>query len=275
MGAAQITFANVSLGFAGRDGLVLDDLSFAVAEGEVLVILGPSGCGKTTLLRLIAGLVAPATGAVLVEGRPPVAGAVSATVFQNFRLLPWKTVAGNLAFVLPDLAAPEREARVAHYLDRVGLTRFADSYPRALSGGMQQRVAFARALCAEPAVLLMDEPFASLDAQTRELMQGEVMALSRTTGEGARRTVVFVTHSVDEALLLGDRILLMSPRPGRIAAEIPVPFARQSADPRALPDFISLRERLWGALREMVLNDPRSDFYGRGQSLMADSPQDG
>ncbi|MDN3710685.1 hypothetical protein QWZ10_00495 [Paracoccus cavernae] len=115
---------------------------------------------------------------------------------------------------------------------------------------MQQRVAFARALCAEPAVLLMDEPFASLDAQTRELMQGEVMALSRTTGEGARRTVVFVTHSVDEALLLGDRILLMSPRPGRIAAEIPVPFARQSADPRALPDFISLRERLWGAARD-------------------------
>lgn len=260
----QIMFDRVAMGFAPAGPEVLRDLSLQVAEGEVVVVLGPSGCGKTTLLRLVAGLVAPTAGRVLVEGAPPVAGAVSATVFQNVRLLPWKTVAENLAFVLPHLPRAEREARVAHYLERVGLSRFAQSYPRALSGGMQQRVAFARALCAEPAILLMDEPFASLDAQTRELMQGEVMALSRTGSAGARRTVVFVTHSVDEALLLGDRILLMSPRPGRIAEDIAVPFARRGGDPRALPDFISLRERLWGALREMVLNDPRSDFYGRG-----------
>ncbi|WP_312526511.1 ABC transporter ATP-binding protein [Paracoccus sp. (in: a-proteobacteria)] len=243
---------------------MIKDLTLQIPKGEVLVVLGPSGCGKTTLLRLIAGLVTPSKGQVLVQGHPPRPGAVSATVFQNFRLLPWKTVAENLAFVLPDLPATKRAARIEHYLHLVGLSRFAASYPRSLSGGMQQRVALARALCAEPQILLMDEPFASLDAQSRELMQGEVLKLSRSGRDGASRTVVFVTHSVDEALLLGDRILLMSPRPGRIAELIDVPFARQSGDPRSHADFNSLRERLWGELRQMVLNDPQSDFYGRG-----------
>lgn len=235
-----------------------------VAPGEVVVVLGPSGCGKTTLLRLIAGLLTPSAGRVLIDGVPPQTGQDSAMVFQNFRLLPWKTVAQNLAFALPVLSEADRASRIAHYLDVVGLTRFAQSYPRALSGGMQQRVALARALAAQTPILLMDEPFASLDAQTRELMQAEVMKLSRLTESGRPRSVVFVTHSVDEALLLGDRIVLMRPRPGRIAEILPVPFARQSGDPRGLADFISLRERLWGQLRHMVLTDPQSDFYGRG-----------
>ncbi|AGT11212.1 ABC transporter ATP-binding protein [Paracoccus aminophilus] len=262
--APQILFDHVSLAFQPGGAPAIEDVSLTIPQGEVLVVLGPSGCGKTTLLRLIAGLIRPSAGRVLVNGAAPRPGASSATVFQNFRLLPWKTVAENIAFVLPDLPRPEREARIARYLGLVGLSRVAKSYPRALSGGMQQRVALARALAAEPEILLMDEPFASLDAQSRELMQGEVLKLTRAGPQGSRRTVVFVTHSVDEALVLGDRVLLMSPRPGRVAELIALPFARQSGDPRRHPDFISLRDRLWEELRHMVLSDPQSDFYGRG-----------
>ncbi|AXC50609.1 ABC transporter ATP-binding protein [Paracoccus suum] len=265
--APHILFDKVSLAFQPGGPPAIQDISLGVDRGEVLVVLGPSGCGKTTLLRLIAGLLRPSAGRVLVEGSPPRAGEDSALVFQNFRLLPWKTVAGNLAFALPHLDPDQRAARVAHFLSVVGLSRVARAFPRALSGGMQQRVALARALAAETDILLMDEPFASLDAQSRELMQGEILKLSRVTHEGRPRTVVFVTHSVDEALVLGDRVLLMSPRPGRVADLLTVPFARQPGDPRLQPQFAALRERLWDQLRQMVLSDPQSDFYGRGQAL--------
>ena len=254
-----VLFDGVSLRFGQVDAM--RDLAISIPQGEVLVVLGPSGCGKTTLLRLIAGLIAPTEGRVLVEGQAPVPGAASALVFQNFRLLPWKTVADNLGFVLPGLSATERRARIAHYLDVVGMGRFANAYPRQLSGGMQQRVALARALCARPRILLMDEPFASLDAQTRELMQDEVRDLTHADPD---RTVVFVTHSVDEALSLGDRVLLMTPRPGRVAEIVDVPFARQPGDLRMHPEYAPLREHLWSALRRMVLSDPHSDFHGRG-----------
>lgn len=258
MTAPIVLFDDVSLSFGGTQAIC--DINLAIPKGRVLVVLGPSGCGKTTLLRLIAGLIAPTEGRVLVDGQTPVPGATSAMVFQNFRLLPWKTVADNLAFVLPHLPAAERRERIAHFLGVVGMSRFADAYPRQLSGGMQQRVALARALCAKPQILLMDEPFASLDAQTRELMQDEVRDLTLADPD---RTVVFVTHSVDEALLLGDRILLMTPRPGRVAEILDVPFARQPGDLRMHPEYAPLREHLWSELRRMVLSDPLSDFHGR------------
>lgn len=268
--APHILFEQVSLEF-GSSG-ALRDVDVSIPRGEVLVLLGPSGCGKTTLLRLIAGLLRPSKGRVLVNGQPPEAGQGSAMVFQNFRLLPWKTVAENLAFALPHLSTTERAARVEHYLQLVGLHRFADRFPKTLSGGMQQRVALARALAAEPDILLMDEPFASLDAQSRELMQDEVTKLARSGDQGAARTIIFVTHSVDEALVLGDRVALMSPRPGRIVELVELPFAGLP-DPREHPDFAPLRQRLWQHLRDMVLSDPHSDFYGRGHLHRSDTTE--
>lgn len=257
---------------------VLQNINLSVRRGETIVFLGPSGCGKTTLLRLIAGLIKPDQGAVLVNGAAPQAGIGSAMMFQSFRLLPWKTVRENIAFALPHLSAAERVAPVDKALRQVGLTRFADYYPAQLSGGMCQRVALARALVVEPDLLLMDEPFASLDAQSRELMQAETLRLTEkqpATGSNdahpAKATLIFVTHSVDEALIMGDRIVLMAPRPGRIHEIIDVPFERPRFmnDPRDVPEFTRLRQHLWASLREMVLSDPQSDFYGRGNEGIA------
>jgi NitT/TauT family transport system ATP-binding protein len=241
----------------------LEDLSLDIRAGEFVVLLGPSGCGKTTLLSLAAGLLSPTTGRVAVRGQTPKPGKDTAMVFQSFRLIAWKTARDNITFALPFLPPAERRKRADHYLGLVGLSRVADAYPNTLSGGMKQRLALARALAAESEILLMDEPFASLDAQSRELMQLELMHLT------SRRpvTVLFVTHSVDEALLLGDRIVLLSPRPGRVAEVLDLPFKRPrwQHDPRTHPDFMDLRNHLWEALRTMVLNDPLSDFYGHDQ----------
>ena len=256
--AAHLSLAGVSLTLGDRP--VLDGIDLTANRGETVVLLGPSGCGKTSLLRLVAGLLHPDLGRILVNGAAPAPGAAAAMVFQSYRLLPWKTVRGNVAFALPHLAPPERAARTDHVLAQVGLARFADAWPRELSGGMQQRAALARALAPEPELLLMDEPFAALDAQSRELMQAE---LQRLTGGAAGPTVLFVTHSVNEALVLADRILLLSPRPGRIVEEILVPFPRPrwQHDPREHPDFLRLRRHLWDRVRGMVLSDPRSDFF--------------
>lgn len=258
---------------AGKAMPVLQDISLNVRRGETIVFLGPSGCGKTTLLRLIAGLIKPEQGEVLVNGAPPQTGKRSAMMFQSFRLLPWKTVRENIAFALPYMSASETVMRVDKVLAQVGLIRFANYYPAQLSGGMCQRAALARALVVEPDLLLMDEPFASLDAQSRELMQAEILQLTEkltTIHEAiehpAKATLLFVTHSVDEALIMGDRIVLMAPRPGRIHAIVDVPFVRPRFmhDPRNVPEFNQLRQHLWGVLRAMVLVDPQSDFYGRG-----------
>ena len=243
----------------------IEAISLSAAAGETVVLLGPSGCGKTTVLRLIAGLLTPDSGTVRLGGQAPKVGQGTAMVFQSFRLLPWKTTRDNIAFALHHLPADERAERVKRYIALVGLERFADTYPGQLSGGMKQRVALARALASEPDVLLMDEPFASLDAQSRELMQIEMGNLTAARSAVSPATTFFVTHSVDEALMLADRIVLLSPRPGRVAEvlEVALPKQRWRADTRQLREFIAMRQHLWDRLREMVLADPNSDFYGR------------
>ncbi len=239
----------------------LADVSLAIPDNRFVTLLGPSGCGKTTLLRMINGLIQPDRGSIRVSGAPPRPGPQTSLVFQSFRLIPWQTVRNNVGFGLAIARMPraERLERADHYLSVVGLQRFADVYPSQLSGGMKQRVALARALATDPEILLMDEPLASLDAQSRELLQIELMRIwSKRKG-----VVLFVTHSVDEAILLADQVVLMSPRPGRIVEtiEIDLPRPRWSYDARSRPDYLSIRQHLSKRLREMVVSDPESDFY--------------
>ncbi|WP_186108622.1 ABC transporter ATP-binding protein [Burkholderia gladioli] len=196
-------------------------VSFEVDHGDRFVLLGPSGCGKSTLLKAVAGFVEPASGGISLDGRRiDGPGADRVAVFQEFdQLPPWKTVLENIAFplrVARKLSRAEARERAGHYLDKVGLSSFASAYPHTLSGGMKQRVAIARALAMQPRVLLMDEPFAALDALTRRKMQEELLRL----WDEARFTLLFVTHSIEEALVIGNRILLLSPHPGRVRAEL-------------------------------------------------------
>jgi NitT/TauT family transport system ATP-binding protein len=246
-----ISLTGVSKAFKDGQVLALDGLSLDIGPGEFVSIVGPSGCGKTTLLRLIDGLIAPDQGTVLVNGRPPVPTQDMAMVFQSARLLPWRTVAGNIEFVLGlrGLSADARRSRALSLLGAVGLRDFADAYPHELSGGMQQRVGLARALAVEPAVLLMDEPFAALDAMTRETLRGELLRL----WERRRMAVVFVTHDIDEAIILSQRIVVLRPRPGRMDAIVTVdlPQPRWRADPRGLPAFADLRRTLWDRIYAM------------------------
>jgi NitT/TauT family transport system ATP-binding protein len=199
-------------------------VGFEVLTSDRFVILGPSGCGKSTILKAVGGYIPPVEGRILLNGRPVIGpGPDRAFVFQEFdQLLPWKTVRGNIAFALTasrTLPAAEAADRAMHYIEKVNLTRFADSYPHTLSGGMKQRVAIARGMAMEPAILLMDEPFAALDAMTRTRMQDDLLALWRDT----QFTVLFVTHSIEEAIRVGNRILLLSAHPGQVRAEINSP----------------------------------------------------
>jgi NitT/TauT family transport system ATP-binding protein len=226
-------------------------LTLEVRNQEILCIVGPSGCGKTTFLRCIAGLIDLSGGDLLVCGKPvtgPPHGV--AMVFQHFGLLPWKTVRQNAGFGLAMAGAPAGviEERVRHYLDLVGLTGFEQHYPYQLSGGMQQRVGLVRALAVNPAILLMDEPFAALDAQTREILQDELLQLMERPDE--RKTMVFITHSIDEAILLGDRLAVMTARPGRIKEVLDIPFGRPRdvEAVRADPRFAELRAHVWRQL---------------------------
>jgi NitT/TauT family transport system ATP-binding protein len=236
-----------TIGHRYGDLTVLDGLSFTVEEGRVLAVVGPSGCGKSTLLRILGGLVAPTTGEVVARGGAPVDCLNPITyVFQDFALLPWRTVAGNVALPLEakGLDAAARRERVDDALARCGLDEFATAYPRQLSGGMQQRVGIARALAVRPAVLLMDEPLSALDSQTRDLLKEDLVRLWRDTGA----TTVYVTHNLSEAAELADEILVLSRRPGRERARLPVGVPRERRR-RSDPLVVETEETLWGLLR--------------------------
>ncbi|GGL61984.1 ABC transporter ATP-binding protein [Halocalculus aciditolerans] len=223
---AKVVVDAVSKRFEGRQTVqALDDVSFDVADGEFVCIVGPSGCGKTTLFRIIAGLETATAGAVHVDGdRVTGPSTDRGMVFQEYGLFPWRTVRGNVRFGLEqeDVTAAERDERVEEMLDLVGLRDAADQYPKELSGGMKQRVGIARALAVDPDVLLMDEPFASVDAQTRANLHTELLRIWRETA----KTVLFVTHDVEEAVTLADRVVVLQPSPGRLKEVVPVDLDR-------------------------------------------------
>ncbi|MGF7031114.1 NitT/TauT family transport system ATP-binding protein [Paenibacillus mucilaginosus] len=232
----------------------LQDIHLEVRTGEFMVLVGPSGCGKSTLLDLLGGLTKPTSGEILLDGRPITGPALDrGIVFQQYALFPWKTAKGNIEFGLEakGVTKKEREEIARTYLSLVGLTGFEDRYPHELSGGMKQRVAIARSLAYDPEVLLMDEPFAALDAQTRETLQTELLRIWEQTG----KTIVFITHGIDEAVYLGQRVAVMTSRPGRIKQVVDIPLASRSSeeDLRSDPEFIRTRHEVWSLLREEVL----------------------
>ncbi len=264
---ASIRVANVTKSFrrakASEGVVALEDVSLDIASNTFVSLVGPSGCGKTTLLRMLNGLIVPDSGDIRVGGELPRPGPQTGFVFQSFRLLPWRTIRENVAFPveLSGMNARDRATRADHYLEMVGLQRFANAFPSELSGGMKQRAALARALIGEPNYLLMDEPFAALDAQTREFMQIELTKIWSLH----KSIVVFVTHSVDEAVLLSDKIVVLRPRPGRVAEIIDVglPHPRWTYDVRVTPRFVELRHYIWERVRDMVASDPQSEFFAR------------
>jgi NitT/TauT family transport system ATP-binding protein len=234
-----------------REVVALSDVSVSVADGEFLAIVGPSGCGKTTLLNIVAGLLPYEEGTVSIAGKKVQGPGIDrSVVFQHSSLLPWRTIAGNIRYGMELQRRFDKKTmleRTEHFIKMVGLTGFERHYPSELSGGMQQRVNLARALASDPEVLLMDEPFAALDAQTREFMQAELLKI----WSEARKTVVFITHQINEAVYLADRVVVMSPRPGRIKDVFKVPFAR----PRNLhlkrdPQFLEIEEAIWQLVEE-------------------------
>ncbi len=245
----------VAAGVGKRFGplVVLEGLDLAVRDREVLCLLGPSGCGKTTLLRCLHGLASLDEGHVDIDGSP-VRGPRRnvAMVFQHFGLMPWKRVTENVGYGLELAGVPRAvvRERVEKYVDLVGLRGFERSYPYQLSGGMQQRVGLARALAIEPDILLMDEPFGSLDAQTREVLQDELLRIHSILPH----TMVFITHSIEEAIALGDRVAVLSPRPSRVReiVDVRIPRPRSVASVIAHPDFVELRDRCWRLLRPGV-----------------------
>jgi len=249
----------VSKRFVSRRGEVdaLATCDVAIAKGEFVTVVGPSGCGKSTLMMIAAGLEEPTTGDVLVDGTPAgPAGPRRSVVFQKFALFPSETVAQNIEFGLrvTGVARAERESRLREQLAIMGLEQFTHAYPHELSGGMQQRVAIARALVVRPEILLMDEPFGALDAQTRSVLQEEVSRLRRVMSY----TVMFITHSVEEAVYLGDRVIVMSRRPGRIKKEIAVPrdAAWRGGEIEAAndyADFNAVRREVWEMVREEIV----------------------
>ncbi len=233
----------------------LSDVTLSIRENEFVSIIGPSGCGKTTLLKIIDGLIAYDSGTIVIRGAPVTGpGPDRAVVFQSFALLPWRTVLANVEFSLElrQLSKEERTKTARDYLRRVGLADFENHYPHELSGGMQQRAGLARALAVNPAILLMDEPFGAVDAQTRQLLQEELLEL----WQRERKTVIFVTHSMDEAVYLSDRVVVMSPRPGKVAEILDVPLARPriSEQVRRHAKFVDLTNYIWESLKRAMEN---------------------
>lgn len=245
-----VSVKDVNKRFGGNQ--VLKDVSFSASEGQFITIVGPSGCGKTTLLRIIDGLEEADSGEVRIDDRT-VSGPARecAFVFQADSLMPWRTVWDNcrLGLELRKIDIPANKNRIQELLNLVGLNGFEKHYPRQLSGGMRQRVNLARALAVDPDVLLMDEPFAALDAQTREIMQKELLRI----WADQRKTVVFITHQLDEAVYLADRVLVMGRKPGVIADEITVPFGRpRELSIKRTEEFGKLVERIWGTIEGVI-----------------------
>ncbi|MGR0158997.1 ABC transporter ATP-binding protein [Paenarthrobacter nitroguajacolicus] len=263
---AKISLRNVTKEFTVRATkttsatrlTAIDSLSLDVRDGEFLTLVGPSGSGKTTLLDLLAGLSTPTSGEVLVDGKAVTGpGKDRAVVFQQYALFPWRTASANVSIGLegvgPDgrkLNRRERAAKASEYLALVGLAGFEDRYPHELSGGMKQRVAIARSLAYEPDVLLMDEPFAALDAQTREQLQDELLRIWKATG----KTIVFITHGIDEAVYLGERVAVLSARPGRLKeiVDINIPDRDGDEDIRSNHAFVEHRHQVWTLLHDEV-----------------------
>src|SRR5271166_4293230 len=243
---AQIRVSGLAKRYAALE--VFRGIEFEVGEREIVAIVGPSGCGKTTLLRCIDGLINVDAGEIVINEErvtSPTPGV--AMVFQHFGLFPWKTVYGNVAYGLrmAGVAKAEIARRVPAFINLVGLAGFEQAYPYQMSGGMQQRCGLARALAVEPSVLLMDEPFAAVDAQTREILQFELLRI----WESRPTTMVFVTHSIEEAVLMGDRVFVLKGRPSRIDEVIEIDLPRpRNRDTLRLPRFADLRERVWGTL---------------------------
>ncbi|WP_243794314.1 ABC transporter ATP-binding protein [Saccharopolyspora gloriosae] len=258
---AEIIFESVSRTFpvTGRNGrpdtelTALHDVNLRIRPGELAVIVGPSGSGKSTLLDLLGGLDSPTSGRILLDGTPITGpGLNRGVVFQQYALLPWRTAASNVELGLEakKIPAAQRRERALEHLDLVGLSGFADRYPHELSGGMKQRVAIARSLAFDPDVLLMDEPFAALDAQSRETLQDELLRLWRRTG----KTIVFITHGIDEAVHLGQRVAVLTSRPGTVKAVVDIDLGDRTArsDLRSAPEFAHYRHRIWSLLHSEV-----------------------
>jgi len=248
----KLEVRGLSKSFATQDGsmAVLDDINIQLFPREFVCLVGSSGCGKSTLLNIVAGLANPSSGSVLVDGRAVTGpGSDRGMVFQNYTLYPWLTVSQNIAFGLQLRKMPksEQRERIDYYLNVVGLTQFAKSYPKQLSGGMKQRVAIARALANEPAVLLMDEPFGALDAQTKEQMQQFLLELWEQT----HVTVLMITHDVEEAIFLSQRVYVMSARPGRMKLEVLVGLPEhRNLDMKLSPEFVEVKRQVLHSLRE-------------------------
>jgi NitT/TauT family transport system ATP-binding protein len=249
----------------GGDIAVVEPLSLAIAEGEFVVFVGPSGCGKTTVMRMVGGLEAPTTGEVLLDRRAVTGPSrEKGMVFQSYSSFPWLTVLGNIRFGLRyrrDVTAAEKDRIARHYLDLVGLAPFADFHVNRISGGMRQRVAIARTLAADPLVLLMDEPFGALDALTRERLQLQLLGLRRAD----RKTVIFVTHDVDEAVLLADRVVVFSARPARVLRDLSVAAAlppERTLDVVEQPAFRHLRQEVLALIRDEEVKAEAAEFAG-------------
>jgi ABC-type nitrate/sulfonate/bicarbonate transport system ATPase subunit len=254
----KLVIDGVSRVFSGVRGgaptRAVEPVRLAVAENDFITILGPSGCGKSTLLRIVAGLDRPSAGRVLLDGRPVTRpGPDRGMVFQSYTLFPWLTVTDNIAFGLREKGVPAAQRReiIAAYVEKVGLRGFENHYPKQLSGGMQQRTAIARALANDPEILLLDEPFGALDNQTRGLMQELLLGI----WERERKTVLFVTHDIEEAIFLASRVVVMTARPGRIKAEVPVDLPHpRDYRMKTSPQFSELKARLTEEIRaEAVL----------------------
>ena len=254
---AKLTISGVGRIFPGVQGgpptTALDPTDLSVEDNDFITILGPSDCGKSTLLRIIAGLDQPTSGFVELDGtRVSRPGADRGMVFQSYTLFPWLSVKQNICFGLREKGVPAKEQAeiAAHFMEQVGLTQFANHYPRMLSGGMQQRTALARALANDPKILLLDEPFGALDHQTRSLMQELLLSI----WEKHKKTVLFVTHDIEEAIFMANRVLVMTARPGRIKADVPVSIPHpRDYKVKTSPEFAELKERLTEDIRVETL----------------------